>query len=253
MKVDKSAYLIFFEEIKEAIHLSQYEALKKVNKELINLYWQIGKMIVERQAQYGWGKSIVETLADDLQKEYPGVRGYSSSNLWRMRNFYETYGANEKLAPVVREIGWSHNVVIMEKCKDDLERAFYMKMTKKYGWSKTILIHQIEGGTYEKFLLNQTNFDQALEEKYRHQAKLAVKDEYSFDFLEMSEDYKERDLELGLVRDLRRFLIELGGNYAFIGNQHRLKVGTEEFFIDLFALSSGVAMFGCNRIKNVKF
>ena len=152
MELDKVEYKRFFDEIKEVIRVAQYEALKKVNKELINLYWKVGQMIVEKQERYGWGKSIVETLSEDLQKEYPGVRGYSSSNLWRMRNFYETYKSNEKLAPVVREIGWSHNVAIMEKCKEALEREFYMKMTRKYGWTKTVLIHQIEGGSETNLL-----------------------------------------------------------------------------------------------------
>ena len=126
-------------------------------------------------------------------------------------------------------------------------------MTRKYGWTRTVLLHQIEGGSYERFLSNQTNFDKALEEKYKHQAKLAVKDEYSFDFLEMSEDYKERDLELGLVRDLRKFLIELGGDYAFIGNQHRLKVGTEEFYIDLLLYHRGLQCLVAIELKTTSF
>ena len=233
MEISKIEYQSFFEEIKEQIRKSQYEALRKVNKELIDLYWSIGRAIVERQEQYGWWKSIVETLSDDLQKTYPGVKGYSASNLWRMRNFYDSYRLNEKLAPLVREIGWSHNLVVMEKCKDDLERQFYIQMTKKFGWTKSVLMHQIEGKSYERFLVNQTNFDKALGDKYRDQAKLAVKDEYSFDFLEMSSDYKERELEQQLIKNIRKFLMEMGGDFAFIGNQHRLQVGGEQFFIDL--------------------
>jgi len=233
MKVNKSAYKIFFEEIKEQIRKSQYQAMKAVNKELIDLYWTIGKMIVEKQEEQVWGKSVVETLADDLQKEFPGLQGYSISNLWRMRSFYIEYQGDTKLAPLVREIGWSHNIVIFEKCKDALEREYYIKMTKQFGWTKAVLIHQIENKNYEKFLLNQTNFDKTIAADYRDQAKLAIKDEYSFDFLEMSDDYKERELELGLLKNIRKFLMEMGNDFAFMGNQFRMIVGNEEFFIDL--------------------
>jgi len=166
-KIDQTAYKNFVKAIKEKVYQAQYQALKAVNKELIKLYWEIGNAIIEKQEQHGWGKSIIENLSKDLQKEFPGVKGFSSSNLWRIKNFYQVYSTNEKLAPLVREIAWSHNIVIMEKCKDDLEREFYIKMTKKYGWSKSVLIHQVEGKSYERYLLNQTNFDKSLTEKYK--------------------------------------------------------------------------------------
>jgi predicted nuclease of restriction endonuclease-like (RecB) superfamily len=180
-EIASNNYQLFLKDVKERILSAQYEALRAVNKELIALYWDIGKMIVERQEKEGWGKSVVERLSEDLQKEFPGIKGFSAANLWRMRNFYLTYRENEKLAPLVREISWTKNIVIMEKCKDDLEREFYIKMTKKFGWTKNVLIHQVESRAYERFLLNQTNFDRTLPEKYRPQAKLAVKDEYTFD------------------------------------------------------------------------
>lgn len=230
---ESKAYRAFLKEIKEAIYQAQYKAIKSVNKELIGLYWHIGGQIVEKQQQQGWGKSVVENLSKDLEGEFPGLKGFSSSNLWRMKGLYEQYKDKEKLAPLVREIGWSHNLVILEKCKDDQEREFYMKMTRKYGWSKNILIHQVEGGAYERFMAGQTNFDKTLEEKHRHQAKLAVKDRYHFDFLELSEEYRERDMELALIRNIRKFLLEMGGEYAFMGNQYKLEVEGQEYFIDL--------------------
>lgn len=163
-------------EVKQRIRSAQYEALKAVNKELIALYWDIGRMIVSHQQGDSWGKSVVANLYQDLQVEFPGVGGFSATNLWRMKLFYETYVNQEKLAPMVRKIGWSHNLAIMEKYKDDLERKFYLRMTRKFGWTKNVLIHQIENQTYEKTLLNQTNFEQILPEEIRIQAKLAVKD-----------------------------------------------------------------------------
>lgn len=192
-------YAVLLGEIKQRIRSAQYEALKAVNKEQIDLYWDIGRMIVERQVGKTRGKAVVENLAADLQKEFPGIGGFSTSNLWRMRLFYEAYAGREKLAPLVREIGWTHNLIIFEKCKDDLEREFYIRMTRKFGWTKNVLTIKIEQKTYEKTLLNQTNFDQTVTEKIRNQAKLAVKDEYTFDFLELGDEHSERELERALV------------------------------------------------------
>lgn len=202
-------YSSFILELKERIHKAQYAALKAVNKELIALYWDIGKSIVGRQDQLGWGKAVVETVAQDLQNEFPGMQGFSSANLWRMRNFYLAYNKSEKLAPLVREISWTKNIIIMERCKNELQREFYIKITKKFGWTKDVLINQLEAGAFERFMANQTNFDKAVPEKYRHQAKLAVKDEYTFDFLEMAEEHSEKELERALVDNVRKFLVEI--------------------------------------------
>jgi predicted nuclease of restriction endonuclease-like (RecB) superfamily len=220
-------------EIKERIRSAQYEALRKVNRELISLYWDIGRLIVERQRDAGWGKSVVETLADDLQAEFPGIAGFSARNIWRMRNFYLTYHANEKLPPLVAEIGWSHNLLIMEKCKDDQEREFYLRMTRRFGWTKNVLTHQIENNTYEKTMLGQTNFEETLPEEIRGQATLAVKDEYTFDFLELGDEHSERQLETAILGRIEPFLREMGGVFSFIGSQYRLEVGDQEYFVDL--------------------
>jgi len=197
------------------------------------LYWDIGRIIVEKQEKLGWGKSIVEILARDLQLEFPGIKGFSARNLWNMRTFFKTYKDDEKLQTLSAEITWSHNVVIIEKCKDNLERQFYMLMSKKYGWTYRVLINHIENQSYEKYLLNQTNFDKTLPARYRNQAKLAVKDEYTFDFLELGDEYSEKELEKSLINNIRNFLAEMGGYFTFIGRQYRMEVEGEEFFIDL--------------------
>jgi predicted nuclease of restriction endonuclease-like (RecB) superfamily len=231
--VDNPSYNHLLINIKTRISTAQYEALKAINKELIILYWDIGQLIVEKQADNTWGKSIVEQLAKDLQIDYQGLRGFSAANLWRMRGFYATYKDNQKLAPLVREIGWSHNIAIMEKCKDNLQREFYIRMTRKYGWTKDVLIHQIENNTYEKTLSNQTNFDKTLPEEILHQAKLAIKDEYTFDFLELRDAYNERQLEQALLSKVEYFLREMGGLFTFAGSQYRLEVSGKEYFIDI--------------------
>ncbi len=226
-------YSVLLGDIKRRIRAAQYEALKAVNKELIALYWDIGRMIVERQRAEAWGKSVVERLAQDLQAEFPGVGGFSARNIWYMRNFYLTYSGNEKLQPMVAEIGWTHNLVIMERCKDDLQREFYLRMTRKFGWTKNVLVHQVENQTYEKTLLSQTSFDQTLPAEIRDQAKLAVKDEYTFDFLELGDEYSERQLEQSLIANVESFLREMDGAFTFAGSQYRLEVGDKEYFIDV--------------------
>jgi predicted nuclease of restriction endonuclease-like (RecB) superfamily len=210
-------------------------------------------MIVERQDAEGWGKAVVEQLAADLRTEFPGVGGFSASNLWRMKAFFEAYTGLEKLAPLVREIGWSHNLAILERCKDPLEREFYLRMTRKFGWSKNVLIHQIDNQSYEKSLLGQTNFDRALTPELRAQAKLAVKDEYTFDFLELGEEHSERELERALIARIEDFLRALGGMFAFMGSQYRLEIDGEEFFIDLLLFHRRLRCMVAIELKIGKF
>ena len=226
-------YAQLLAQVKERIRCAQYAALKAVNTELVGLYWDLGRLIVERQEQSGWGKSVVERLSQDLRKEFPGVAGFSVQNLWYMRQFHLEYREHEKLQPLVGEIAWAHNLVIMSKCKDPLEREFYLRMTGKFGWSKNVLIHQIENHSYEKSLLGQTNFDQTLTPALRAQAKLAVKDEYTFDFLELAEEHSERELERALITRVEDFLRAMGGLFAFMGSQYRLEVDGREYFLDL--------------------
>ena len=178
--INTTAFNQFVKDIKSKILSSQYEALKAVNKELISLYWSIGESIVQRQETYGWGKSVVKNLSEELQKEFVGMKGFSERNLWNMRNFYIEYRESQKMQTLSAEVTWSHNVAIFQKCKDDLEREFYINMTIKFGWTYRLLDNQISNKSYEKYLLNQTNFDKTIIEKYKYQAILAVKDEYNF-------------------------------------------------------------------------
>jgi predicted nuclease of restriction endonuclease-like (RecB) superfamily len=246
-------YSRLLSEVKERVRSAQYAALKAVNKELVGLYWDIGRMVGERQQAEGWGKSVVKRLASDLQAEFPGVSGFSPSNLWRMKLFHETYAGIPKLAPLVREIAWSHNINIMERCKDPLEREFYIRMTRKFGWSKNVLIHQIENQSYEKSLTRQTNFDQALTPELRAQAKLAVKDDYTFDFLELGEEHSERELERALIARIEDFLRTMGGLFAFVGSQFRLEVDGDEYFIDLLLYHRRLKALVAIELKIGKF
>jgi len=232
-KVATSEYVMLLGDVKRRIRDAQYDALRAVNRQLIELYWDIGKMIVERQHGETWGKSVVENLSADLRNEFPGIKGFSARNIWYMRDFYSAYHDDPILQPLVAEIGWTHNVIVFSRCNDPLQRGFYIKMARKFGWTKNVLIHQIDNQTYEKTLLNQTNFDLTIAEEFRDQAKLAVKDEYIFDFLELGDEHRERELERSLIAKIEDFLREMGGLFAFVGSQHRLEIDGKEFFIDL--------------------
>ncbi len=230
--MNKELQTNFIAEIKAKVRQAQYDALKIVNVHLINLYWEIGKSISEKQSE-SWGKAIVPTLSKELQKEFPGVGGFSTTNLWLMAQFYNEYQGIENLQPLVGEISWTKHIVILNKCKDNLERKFYILATKKHGWTKSVLIHQIENKTYEKYLLNQTNFEQTLPDSIKNQAHLAVKDEYTFDFLNLSDKHSESQLENALVQNIRSFLLEMGNQFTFVGNQFKLEIDGKEYFIDL--------------------
>ncbi|MEI7481645.1 MAG: PDDEXK nuclease domain-containing protein [Elusimicrobiota bacterium] len=226
-------YGILLADIKQRVRAAQYAALRTANTEVVNLYWDIGRMIVSRQRGDTWGKSVVARLSVDLQKEFTGIHGFSSQNLWRMRQFFQAYSQKSKLSPLVREIAWTQNLLIIMGCKEDLEREFYLRATRKFGWTKTVLALNIEAGTYQKYLNNQTNFDSTVPEKVRNQAKLAVKDEYTFDLMELGEEHSEKELERALISKVNRFLTEMGGVFTFAGSQYRLEVDGQEYFIDI--------------------
>lgn len=220
-------------EVKTRIQSAQHAALRAVNTELVGLYWDIGRSIVARQQTAGRGKAVVAQLSTDLQAAFPGVGGFSTQNLWYMRQLYQEYSASPNLQPLVGEIGWAHNLLILSRCKDAQQREFYLRMTRKSGWSKNVLAHHIDNQSYEKSLLGQTNFEKTLPRALHAQASLAMKDEYLFDFLDLGEQHNERALERALMARIEDFLRAMGGMFAFMGSQFRLEVDGREFFIDL--------------------
>lgn len=228
-----AGYGEFLHEVKTQVRQRQYQALRSANKELLALYWWLGEAISRCQIAHGWGKAVVETLARDLQAEFPGRNGFSAQNLWLMRQFFTEYAEKPKLQPLVGEISWAKNLLIMARCKDDLEREFYLRAVARFGWTKNVLQHQLDNQSYRQYLAGQTNFDAALPESIKSQAILAVKDHYTFDFLGLADQHSERELEQALVRNLRNFLAEMGGFFTFVGNQYRLEAEGKEYFIDL--------------------
>jgi len=226
-------YSDFLSEIRVQIRQRQFQALRAANKELLALYWWLGENISRRQAEQGWGKAVVETLARDLQIEFPGRNGFSARNLWNMLDFYRVYAEKPKLQPLVAEISWAKNLLIMVRCKEDLEREFYLRATARFGWTKNVLQHQLDNHSYQQYLAGQTNFDAAIPESIKAQALLAVKDHYTFDFLGLTEAHSENELEQALVRNLRTFLDEMGAAFTFVGNQFQLEADGKSYYIDL--------------------
>ena len=233
------------ESLKQRIRQSQVKAALSVNRELIQLYWEIGREIVLRQQQDGWGKSTVDRLASDLQAEFPGIKGFSSRNIWRMRAFFLAYTPVENLPqPVtelteqilpqpVAEIPWSHNILLIEKVKDREKREWYANQTIENGWSRAVLTVQIESDLYSRQGSAVTNFEVSLPAPQSDLAQQSLKDPYVFDFLTLQADAVERDLELGLMDHVQKFLLELGAGFAFVGRQVPLSVGDDDFYLDL--------------------
>lgn len=230
----KSSYIKFLDEVKAKITSARISSYRKLNRELIKLYWDIGKLISERQQQFGWGKSIVERLAKDLHRDYPGTKGFSAQNLWYMRQFYLEYRSYPNLQQLVGEIPWGQNLVIISRVKDVKEREFYISGTIKFGWSRDVLIHQIEAKAHKQGKIEKMhNFPRALSAHLAEQADLAIKDTYLLDFLDVAQPVSERAMERKLIANLKNFITELGLGFCFIGSQYPVKLKEKEYYIDL--------------------
>ncbi len=225
-------------ELKKTIHECQLKAITAVNKELVRLYWSIGKTIVEKQKISGWGSNFIEKLAKDLQNEFTGVEGFSRANVFRMKAFFLSY---EKVAHAVRlfeslpisEIPWGHNILLMQKLKNDGERLWYAAKSIEHGWSRKTLNTWIESDLYHREGKAITNFKTTLPLPQSDLAQQVLKDPYLFDFLTLHENHLEEDLEDGLVKHIQKFLIELGQGFAFMGRQYPIVVDGDTSYIDL--------------------
>jgi predicted nuclease of restriction endonuclease-like (RecB) superfamily len=223
----------FLSDLKERIRTAQVRAALAINRELVLLYWRIGREILERQQQQGWGAKVVDRLAKDLQRAFPDVKGFSSRNLKYMRSFAETYSDEQFVQEVLAQITWYHNLALIEKLKSQSERLWYAQQTVIHGWSRNILVHQIESNLYHRMGGAVTNFDRALPQPQSDLAQQLIKNPYCFEFLNLSADAQERDLERALLTHIREFLLELGVGFAFVGSQYRLEVDGDDYFMDL--------------------
>ena len=233
LAVRPEGYESFLRDLKQRIKTAQFRAVLAVNSELVVLYWQIGRDILERQDRAGWGAKIIERLAADLHRAFPDMQGFSPRNLKYMRALAEAYPDSAFVQQAVAQIPWGHNLRILDLVKTRPEREWYIRQTVQNGWSRNVLVLQIESGLYRRQGKAQTNFTATLPALQSDLAQQVLKDPYNFDFLTLAEDARERELESGLVEHLRRFLLELGVGFAFVGSQYPLEVGGEDFRIDL--------------------
>lgn len=230
---DYSTWLV---DIKQRIGLAQQRAVLSVNYELISLYWQIGMEILKRQEAQGWGAKVIEQLSKDLRSAFPEMKGFSRSNLMAMRAFAKAwidFPDNAIVQQAVGQIPWGHNLALLNKLSDTAQRLNYAEKARKHGWSRNILIHQIENRLLEREGQATTNFKKNLPEPLSELARQTLKDPYIFDFLSLGVDAVERDLEQALTQHISQFLLELGTGFAFVGKQVHLEVGGDDFYIDL--------------------
>jgi predicted nuclease of restriction endonuclease-like (RecB) superfamily len=220
-------------QLKSRIQQAQIRAAVAVNRELVLLYWGIGKEILHRQADEGWGSKVVDRLARDLRSAFPDMSGLSRTNLLYMRAFAETWPDEAIVQQVVGQIPWGHNVRLLELVKDPEERLWYIRAAIEHGWSRNVLVLQIESGLFRRQGKAVTNFNTTLPAPQSDLAQQLIKDPYNFDFLTLTTEAQERDLERGLLEHLRQFLLELGTGFAFVGSQVPLEVGGEDFKLDL--------------------
>ncbi|MEM9948763.1 MAG: PDDEXK nuclease domain-containing protein [Cyanobacteria bacterium P01_D01_bin.36] len=226
-------YFALLDGLKQRIRTAQVKAALAVNTELVLLYWGIGQEILQRQQLEGWGRKVIERLAKDLKREFPDVRGFSRSNLMYMRAFAEAWPDEQIVHQLGGQIPWKHNCVLIDKVKDPVERRWYIEQTIDNGWSRNVLVMQIESGLYVRQGGAVTNFERTLPQPQSDLAQQLIKDPYNFDFLTIGKDAQERELETALVGKIRDFLLELGVGFAFMGSQYPIEVSGKEYRIDL--------------------
>jgi len=241
-----------FAEVLTLIEAARTRAVKAVNTALIELYWSIGEHITEKVGADGWGKGTVQALAEYIQRRHAGMTGFSSQNLWRMRQFYETYRDLPELSALLRELPWTHNLLIMSRAKGDEERTFYLRMARDQRWTSRELERQLNGALFERVVLSPTKLSAPLRE-LRPDATSVFKDSYLVEFLNLPRDYSEADLHRGLVEQLKNFLIELGRDFCFVGSYYPIQVGGRDFEIDLLFFHRGLNCLVDIELKTEQF
>jgi predicted nuclease of restriction endonuclease-like (RecB) superfamily len=259
-------YEQFLGGLKDRIRTAQLRASLAVNRELIALYWHIGKGLVERQKSHGWGDAVIDRLGRDLRHAFPGLAGFSRTNVYRMRAFYLAYQKLEEFVPQAvgqisgegpppgpAELPWGHNVILVERVKDPAERLWYALSAAEHGWSRSVLGLQIEGDLYRRKGRAVTNFQATLPSPQSDLARELLKDPYNFDFLTLGDDARERELERGLLDHVRLFLLELGVGFALVGSQYHLEVGGEDFYLDPLFYYLKLRAFVVIELKTTEF
>jgi len=248
-----AGYLNWIKDLKERIRQAQLRAGLSVNRELTLLYWEMGRDIIEKQQAQGWGAKVIDRLSMDLRDSFPGIKGFSPRNLKYMRAFAAAWPDKEFVQQVLHKLPWGHQVRILDYVKTPGERKWYALQAIEHGWSRSILVLQIESGLFERRGGGISNFSRTLPSPQSDLANEIMKDPYDFDFLCLDDQARERDLERGLLDHLKRFLLELGVGFAFVGNQFHLEVGDQDFFMDLLFYHTRLHCYVVIEIKMTEF
>lgn len=239
-----------FDEIVAIIEQARQKAFRAVNRELIEMYWQVCKFVSEKVKSNAWGKSIVQEFANYVQSKYVGIKGFSAQNIWRMKQFYETYAGNEKLSPLVRELPWTNNILIMVSAKTDEAREFYINLSIKNGYSKRELERQLDSMLFERTMIsNQVNQLQLS----KHEELASLRDSYVLEFLDIPDSHSELDLQKAISSNLKDFILEFGKDLSFMGQEYRLQVGNTDFFVDLLFFNRELQCLVAIELKTEKF
>ena len=226
-------YISLLEDLKSRIQTAQLRANLSVNSELVLLYWEIGAQILRSQQREGWGSKVVDRLAQDLRLAFPAIEGFSPRNLKYMRAFAAAWPEDQFVQEVLAQLTWYHNIALIEKVKDPIQRKFYIQAAISYGWSRAVLVHQIESDLYSRQGMSINNFNRVLPPAQSDLARDTLKDPYIFDFLALGPEARERDLERALLGQIQNFLLEMGAGFALVGNQYHLQVANKDFYLDL--------------------
>ena len=248
-----SDYQAFLRTIKTRIQQAQLQAVLSVNRELILLYWHIGRRILERQKEQGWGAKVIDRLAADLHRMFPLMKGFSPRNLKYMRAFAEAYPGEQFVQEVLAQITWYHHITLLEKVKDEKERLWYIQQAAQHGWSRNVLVMQIETGVFQRTGKALTNFKSTLPALQSDLAHDILKDPYVFDFITTHEEAKERHLQSALLAHIQQFLLELGVGFTFVGSNYHIVVGEEDFYIDLLFYHLQLRCFVVIELKRGEF
>ncbi|MDO6432756.1 PDDEXK nuclease domain-containing protein [Flavitalea sp. BT771] len=246
-------YTKWLVDIKQKIQVAQIKAAVKVNHELLNLYWELGEEICEKQKNTNWGEALIDQLSKDLSKAFPGVKGFSRTNLFFMRKWFLFYQNAEKVSQLVRQIPWGHNREIVMKCTDIEEAIFYVQGTIQNNWSRAILLIQIEGNLYKRQGKAIHNFQETLPDPQADLAREALKNPYNFDFLTMGKQAHERDIEIALTDHIQKFLLELGHGFAYMGKQYHINVAGDDFFLDMLFYHTRLRCYVVVELKATEF
>jgi len=241
-----------FSDIINLIQQTRNNAIRVVNAELINLYWNVGEYISKRVESSEWGQSVVKELAQYIQSNEPEIKGFSDKNIWRMKQFYETYKDSPKLSLVVRELSWTHNLIVISRCKTEEEREFYLRMAIKEHYSKRELERQISTSLFERTMIGNAKVSPAVR-VFNADITNTFRDNYVFEFLNLPESYNESDLQKGLVKQMKKFILELGKDFIFIDEEYRVQVGNKDFFIDLLFYHRDIQCLIAFELKAVEF